>query len=488
MKLLKELIVIDSKSEMPVYLQIANSFIHNIRAGRLRKGLRLPGTREVAALLNVNRMTVVVAYSELEAQGWIEVRPRKGTFVSEALPLLSPKSYAEKSGPSALPDEPRFAFYERYLPSRATRFLGAAPKLVINDGFPDPRLVPMEQLLRNMRRFSRMKSQQKYLMYGNAQGTEFLRETLAAFLSDTRGLPVTPSNILITHGAQMGIFLAANLLIRPRDVVVVGQPGYIFVNRTLEQLGAKLHHVPVDEEGLDVDVIERLCRRKKIKFVYVISHHHNPTTVTLSPERRIRLLELAVRYRFAILEDDYDYDFHYASKPIMPMASLDTTGSVIYIGTLTKTLAPAVRLGFMVAPAKFITSAVHLRRIVDMQGDSLLENGIAELYRDGTMSSHIRKTVKLYRERRDHFCQLLQSELSDEVSFKIPDGGMSVWVQFKKNTTRIAERAYARGLLLRDGTEFDTDKVRYNAMRMGFASLNFKEQKMAVEILKECIL
>jgi GntR family transcriptional regulator/MocR family aminotransferase len=487
MKLLKELIVIDSRSDMPVYLQIANAFIHHIRLGRLRKGLRLPGSREVASLLNVNRMTVVAAYSELESQGWIEVRPRNGTFVSEALPLLSPKSYSDKTGPFTFPDEPRFPFYERHLPSRAIRLAGAAPKLVINDGFPDPRLVPMEQLLRNMRRFSRMKSHKKYLMYGHAQGTDFLRETLAEFLSDTRGLPVTPANILITHGAQMGIFLAANLLLRPKDVVVVGQPGYTMVNRTLEQLGASLQRVPVDDEGLDVDVIEKLCPRKKIKFVYVISHHHNPTTVTLSPERRIRLLELAVQHRFAVLEDDYDYDFHYASKPIMPMASLDTTGSVIYIGTLTKTLAPAVRLGFMVAPTKFINSAVNLRRMVDMQGNSLLENGIAELYRDGTMNSHIRKAVKLYRERRDHFCQLLRSELGHEVSFKIPDGGMSVWVEFQKNTTRIAEKAYAKGLLLRDGTEFNTEKVRYNAVRMGFASLNFREQRMAVEILRECL-
>jgi len=136
----------------------------------------------------------------------------------------------------------------------------------------------------------------------------------------------------------------------------------------------------------------------------VIPHHHNPTTVTLTPERRIRLLELSVKYKFAIIEDDYDYDFHYASKPMMPMASLDRHGSVIYIGTLTKTLAPAIRIGFMVAPEHFIRHAVWLRKALDTQGDSLMENAIAGLYKDGTIASHIKRSVKLYKERRDHLC------------------------------------------------------------------------------------
>src|SRR5690606_23966695 len=138
------------------------------------------------------------------------------------------------------------------------------------------------------------------------------------------------------------------------------------------QLGASVNYVPVNEGGIDVEAIEKLCREKSIRFIYVISHHHNPTTVTLIPERRIKLLELAAEYRFAIIEDDYDYDFHYTSTPMMPMASLDKQGSVIYIGTLTKTLAPSIRIGFMIAPQNFIRAAVYLRKSIDVQGDSLM--------------------------------------------------------------------------------------------------------------------
>src|SRR5262249_40549007 len=156
----------------------------------------------------------------------------------------------------------------------------------------------------------------------------------------------------------------------------------------------------------------------------------------------------SVKHRFAIIEDDYDYDFHYSSKPMMPMASLDGQGTVIYIGTLTKTLAPAIRIGFMVAPGSFIRHATSLRKSLDTQGDSLIENAIAGLYKDGVITRHIKKSVKLYKERRDHLCKLLQQELGREVAFSIPEGGMSVWTKFlRTDLAKLSRAAYDRGLI-----------------------------------------
>ena len=486
MELIKQLILIDNTSSIPVYLQISNAFIQNIRQGRLRKGLKLPGSREVAELLNINRMTVVAAYEELDAQGWIEMLPRKGTFIKVDLPLLSPKKIAEQQVDYILPQKPGFSYDEkRIIPVPISDFPPAG-KLIFNDGFPDTRLTPMEDLIRNMRSFSRLSANKRYLMYGGAQGTFFLREALALFLSDTRGMAIKPENILITSGAQMGIFIAASLLLKPGAEVIVGYPGYTTANLTFQQLGGKVNYVTVDEYGLDIDAVEKLCKKKKIKMLYVIPHHHNPTTVTLIPERRIKLLELAAKYNFAIIEDDYDYDFHYASKPIMPMASYDSNGNVIYIGTFTKTLAPAIRFGFLVAPQKFIETATYFRKSIDRQGDSLMENAIASLYKDGTIARHIKRSVKLYKERRDFFCNLLQNELGNHVSFKVPDGGMSVWTKFLKADLKIiSPKAMAKGLIIRDGTEYDTEKIKHNSARLGFASLNFKEQEKAVKILKE---
>jgi len=488
MQVLQEMIRIDHTSDVPVYLQITNAFIHNIRLGRLRKGLKLPGSREVAVLLNINRMTMVAAYDELQAQGWIEMLARKGTFVKNDLPVLTPRRIDKEQSSYTMPEKTIFSFDENKIVPVTDSGFPEAGKLTFNDGFPDSRLAPVEELIRSMRSLSRLSTHKKYLMYGGAQGTSLLRETLAEFLSDTRGLPISPRNILITRGAQMGTYISASIVLDPGDHVIVGEPGYSGANLTFQQLGAKINTVPVDAEGMDIDAVEKLCRNKKIRLVYVIPHHHNPTTVTLTPERRIRLLELSVKYKFAIMEDDYDYDFHYASKPMMPMASLDRHGSVLYIGTLTKTLAPAIRIGFLVAPENFIRHAVSLRKALDTQGDSLMENAIAGLYKDGTIPSHIKRSVKMYKERRDHFCQLLASELGSHVAFKIPDGGMSVWTKFlRADMAKVAPKAYSKGLIIKNGREYDTQEKRYNSVRMGFASLNFKEQEQAIDILKKVL-
>jgi len=485
---INEWINIDQKSETPVYLQITNTIIHNIMNGRLRKGLKLPGSRLIAESLHINRMTIVAVFDELQAQGWITVVPRKGTFISNELPALNPSRIIPTSEVFCVPAKPIFALnHKRVIPYPSPGFPDLT-KLNLNDGFPDAREAPTAILMRNLRSLSQQKSYRRYLMYGGPEGTETFRQVMAETLRDTRGIPVNKENIQITRGSQMAIFIAASLLVKPGDDIIVGEPSYFGANKTFEQIGARLNRAPVDENGIDVDAVEAICRRRQVKMIYVIPHHHHPTTVTLTPDRRIRLLALSVKYKFAILEDDYDYDFHYASKPMMPMASLDRHGSVIYIGTLTKTLAPAFRIGFMAASEDFIRLAANFRRFVDHQGDSLLENAVASLYRDGTIARHIKKTVKLYKERRDQFCALMTSELGDHVKFRIPDGGMSVWTNFTTfNLVKLSGLARKQGLIMSDGTDFNSHNVNYNSARLGFASLRAEEQITAIGIIKKCL-
>ena len=488
MQLIKELIVIDKSSRIPVYLQLSQAIILGIWQGKLRKGLRLPGARRLGDLLEINRLTVAAAFRELESQGWIELRPRKGAFIKVDLPMVSPKKLGDDTTIFHLPEKPGYPYEEKKILPFYSPDFPPAGKLVLNEGFPDTRLAPIEELVRSIRSFSRLSFNKKYLTYGGSQGTAYLRETLCAFLNDTRGLSITPENILITKGAQMGLYLASSLLVKPGQVVVVGTPGYARANRSFELSGARISYIPVDEMGLDTERVEKICKAKTVRMVYVIPHFHHPTTVTLTSARRLHLLELAVRYKFAIIEDDYDYDFHYAGRPMMPMASLDRNGNVIYVGTLSKSLAPAIRVGFMVAPQRFIQSATSLRKAIDTQGDSLIENAIAELYKDGTIGRQVKKSVKLYKERRDHFCELLRHELKDRVSFKVPEGGMSVWTKFlDKSLPAVVQKAYQNGLIMSDGTDYDSGNKKYNSSGLGFASLDCREQERVVAVLKKSL-
>jgi GntR family transcriptional regulator / MocR family aminotransferase len=477
---LKDFISIDKKSRMPLFLQISNALINNIRVGRLRSGLKLPSSREFASLLKVHRKTMIAAYEELLAQGWIEMKSRKGTFVVQHLPDVSPTKISTVDIQKQYPSKTLFKIDEhRVVHFPLTNF--EQPKhLIINDGFPDVRFTPMDILMRELRTVAR----RKHLTYGNSAGSPYLLDALSANLNDTRGLNISEKNIMITNGAQMGIYLATKLLLKKGDQVIVGEPGYFGANLIFLQAGAKLNRVPVDESGIDVQAIEVLCKKKAVRLVYVIPHHHHPTTVTLSPTRRMKLLELASRYKFAIIEDDYDFDFHYGSSPILPMASLDHHGNIIYIGTLSKTIAPAIRVGFMIAPENFINLASNLRKGIDWQGDSLMEMAIAELYKNGTISRHIKKVVKIYRERRNHFCSLLKDAFGNQITFKIPDGGMSVWVHFNKiDLRKLSGNASKLGLVLSDGSIYNTSTKNYNSARLGFASLDLKEQQRAINIL-----
>ena len=487
----KGLITIDKNSQVPVYLQIANSIINHIRRGALKPSSALPGSRVLAGYLGVHRKTVVAAYDELYAQSWVDTYPRKGIFVAKNLPDVSPRKITAAQQHYAYPAETLFDVPGERTPFASLFVKGPENNLIFNDGFPDIRLAPVELMVREYRRFANYHFTSKYLMYGPEQGSESLRIELARFFGETRGLPVKPENILITKGVQMALYLVAQVLLKKGDTFVAGEPGYTGASEVLSHVQAKLETVPVDEHGINVDAIEDICKKKKVKLVYVIPHHHNPTTVTLSADRRMQLLELARKYKFAIIEDDYDYDFHYASSPILPLASIDNCGSVIYVGSFSKTIAPGIRLGFMVAPQNFIMHATRIRRLIDRQGEQLIEEAMANLLKNGDIGRHLKKANKIYHERRDILCRLLKEKLDGYVKFKIPDGGFAAWVEYLNGVkpALVAAKASAMGLTISSGRDYYHDASYPNhSVRTGFASLNETELEQAVDILKKAII
>jgi GntR family transcriptional regulator/MocR family aminotransferase len=483
----KTLIQTDKSLKLPVYQQIANRLIGLIQEGILKPGLFLPGSRILALQLELHRKTVIAAYDELVSQDWLIAVPRKGVMVAANLPVIRPRSFLKAASPYG--SEASFPFH-----SIPTVPVPSPPPtntttLIVNDGFPDARLAPLNAWVRECRSVIESPRYHRLLMYGNATGSEALRREMLTYLTNTRGLNITVDNVMITRGAQMAIYLAAAMIIKKDDYVIVGSPNYFFADLCFEQLGARLLYVPVDEEGIDVDAVEQLCSSKKIKMLYLITHHHHPTTVTLSAARRMKLLEIIRKYKLPVIEDDYDYDFHYSSAPILPLASADHGGNVIYIGSFTKSLGLSIRIGFMIAPADFITGSAALRRLMDLRGDNLSEQALANLLADGTIERHLKKSNKVYRERRDLLCHLLQTRLKHAVSFTIPAGGMAIWVRFSKKISlkKLSEKAQEAGLRISSGEQYHYGTHSQNGIRFGFASLNNKELTEVVRILEICL-
>jgi len=479
------LIKIDRQSPVPIFRQLANGLVILIKSGKLKSGYQLPASRDMASMLQLNRTTVVAAYEELQIQGWLEVVRRKGNFVARELPVINPKTFEpiEAEGSTAVGQA---NFYKQITTRQSSKTLLKPYDLMINDGYPDARLAPLDSIYDRYKFLAKRSHLHSRLLTDSLAGSLYLRNELAVFLSKTRALSIEPNNVLITHGAQLAIFIAASMIIKPGSTVVVGDLNYILADKLFEQLGAKLIKVKVDENGIDVDEIEKICRQSPPSLLYIIPHHHHPTTVTLSAERRTKLLDIIRRYHLPVIEDDYDYDFHYEHSPILPLASTDHAGFVIYIGSISKTLAPTVRLGYLIATEDFIWQASKLKQLVEIRGDVLFEESVAHLFHTGEMQRHLRKSVKLYKQRRDLFCDLLSSSIGDISHFNTPAGGMAVWATLATDYSipKLSERLAKKGIYMNDGSVYRY-KADVNGIRLGFASLNEDEMQRFIRALRE---
>lgn len=475
----EHVIFIEKESKIPVYRQIAISIINAIRNGTLKAGAILPSSRELSKTLNIHRKTVIAAYDELNAQDWIVIIPRKHVLVSASIPLLKPQKWDELNPLSSYEKDLNIPFKQiektDYKPNN-----DSIPEIIIDDGHPDIRLSPIHDLLKTYRLLTTRKHFAKKAYIGITQGTLSLREELEKYLSETRGLNISSDHILITHGAQMSIYLSAQLLLNSTSSIIVGKPNYPIANKAFKETGAQIIEVAVDKDGIDINAIEAICKKKKVNVVYVIPHHHYPTTVTLSVERRMKLLELSKTFSFAIIEDDYDYDYHYTSSPYLPLASANHNGNVIYIGSFSKILDPSIRIGFMVAPKNFIEQCTALRKVIDVGGDGYMQNALAMLIKDGELKRHLKKAKKTYHQRRDFLDKLLQQHLSKYITYNVPSGGMAIWIRVNEDISIKALDLNTHIQIIRMDTEL-------NAFRFGFASLEEKEIELAVLFLKQAI-
>jgi GntR family transcriptional regulator/MocR family aminotransferase len=282
----------------------------------------------------------------------------------------------------------------------------------------------------------------------------------------------------------MAIDLAARALLRPGETAAVEELGYQPAWRALEEAGAKLAGVPLDDSGLVTDALAKLPAR----CLYTTPHHQYPTTVLMSPARRLALLAHARTTGLAIIEDDYDHEFHFDGRPVPPLAATDAS-HVVYCGTLSKVLAPGLRLGFVAASERVIDALARLRAVIDRQGDQVLETAIAELIEDGELARHARKMRRIYAARRHALAVALQRELAGVLAFALPPGGITLWARVAPDVKleRWKARALEQGVAVAFAADFALDRKPRPFVRLGFAHLDERELADAVRRLRRAL-
>lgn len=473
---------LDPAGQGPLYRQVADRIVEATQAGRLHPGDRLPGVRELAKSFTVHPNTVLAAMRELEAQGWVHSLPRSGFFISDALPAAPPQRPQEFGQETS----PGFEVPKNLAAITSTQNV----HMDLSDGLADARLAPAEALVRAYHRALNLKGTE-LLSTGDFKGHPRLREVLAAHLAAQRGMVLKPGQILVVRSTSMAVSLVAQTLLGPRGGrLAVENPGNPMVWETLKQVtAATLHPLAVDREGARVEDLEALLEQGTIQLLVLSPQCQFPTGVPLAQSRRERFLELSRQHRFPILELDTEHD--YLATPgnaRRPMAS-GNQGQVLYTGSLSRLLAPGVRVSFLTVPEHLADPMAKVRQRVDWQGDPMLEWAVSELFLDGEVLRHLRRARKAARERRDALEDALRHTLGDVVAFDAAAGGMALWLQGIK---RFADpnsfdgwlrACRLKGLKLRPGSYFELRHGELAATRLGFTAFTPEELQRAVALM-----
>lgn len=461
-----------------LYQRIALTLQNAILDGRLPRQAALPGSRILADQLGVNRRTVIAALQELEAQGWLVTRPNSGTFVADELP--SGATVRRTLEPAPPGSQVGFDLPSLLQPASMT----VSGDLLLEDGSPDPRLAPAEELAKGYQRALRRHGP-RILDDRDPLGTPLLREMVAAWISERHGVRIGMERIMITRGSREALALLTGALSRPGCVAAVENPGNRGAWDLFRQVGKMdLRPVPLDGEGLIPEALEAVLQRDRIRILYLTPRRQFPTAAVLSESRKQAILGLAQTHRLAVLEDDYDGEYVYEGARTEPLIALDRTGQVIHIGSLSRLLAPGLKMGYLVLPTPLVPVLGKIRLSRGELGDPVLEWAVADLIRDGDLVRHLRRVRKVYAARRDFLVARLRQSLAGALDVSVPQGGMSLWLRGREDEDVEAwiRAVRACGLILNPPSHYFLGTPE-PAFRMGFAQADEVELEEAVNRL-----
>jgi len=413
-------IVLERRDGMPMYRQLYFAIRDAILDGRLRPGLRLPASRTLARDLSVARNTVVIAFEQLLAEGFVEARVGAGTYVCKRLsePVFMPRSARPRGSNSGGQVLSRRGEYLAGLrPTARPRLAPFSPGLPELDAFPFD--VWSRLLSRRWRRPGR-----SMLAAGDAAGVKALREAITAYLGVSRAVVCTPDQVIVVCGAHQGLGLASRALIDPGEQVWIEEPCYQGIRSVLLASGAETVSVPVDAGGINVAEGEK--RAPHARLAVVTPSHQYPLGATMSLARRLELLEWARQADAFVIEDDYDSEYRYSGHPIAALQGLDGDGRVIYLGTFSKVMFPGLRIGYMVVPERLIDAVSAIRRLAGANPPGTTQAALADFIEQGYLAGHIRRMRPLYAARQAALLERAKAWLGDRIRLTPRDCGMQL--------------------------------------------------------------
>ncbi|MET0152795.1 MAG: PLP-dependent aminotransferase family protein [Candidatus Binatia bacterium] len=476
--------------EGPLHRQLYHALRQAILGGTLRPGARMPSTRAIAAETRVSRITAVIAYDQLIAEGYAEPRRGSGTYVAAALALDG--ALRARRQPSA-PTPARLSTYGRRIvastrghpPSWAPR--RAALPYDFRYGRPAIGDFPHAMWRRLLARRARRASF-RALDYGPPEGLPELRTALADYLRRSRALVCDESQIVVVSGSQQALDLVARVLLDAGDLVLLEEPHYAGARRVFRGIGARLRALPVDREGLDVGRLA--AREERFRAAYVTPSHQFPLGVVMSVSRRLALLAWATRTGAYVVEDDYDSEYRYVGRPIESLQGLDRTGRVLYVGTFSKVLFPALRLGYLVLPRPLVDAFRTAKALADTGSATLEQGALADFMREGHYERYLRRSRARVGARRAALLEAIATHFGDRAEVCGADAGLHVvlWLRDvrRERLAGVIERAAATGVGVYPAAPYYLRPPPRAGLLLGYASLDEAEIRRGIERLAQC--
>jgi GntR family transcriptional regulator/MocR family aminotransferase len=479
------LLPLDPQRPEPLYMQLYHVLRQAILRGQLRAGRQLPPTRVLATELAVSRTTIVTAFEQLIAEGYLEARVGSGTFVASILPEEALQAPAQPiSPPERLPQLSQRSLQMIYAPSHS--FLRIPLPKAFQPGLPAIDAFPFDVWSRLITRHAQPSSLELFA-YGDPAGYRPLREAIAHYLTTSRAVCCQPEQVLIVSGAQQAIDLTARLLLDEGDIVWVEDPGYPRAREILLETGARVVPVPLDQEGFNLQQGVRLS--KQARLVYVTPSHQYPMGITMSLARRLALLEWAQTTGAWILEDDYDSEFRYRGRPLASLQGLDTHGRVIYMGTFSKILFPALRLGYLVVPPEILEPFLVLRALCGRSAPTFEQAIVADFLTEGHFLRHIRRMRTLYAQRQQLLMEVMQQELGETIHLEAHEAGMHLigWLPQYMDDRLLSRLAAQQGIDVPALSAYSTSQPERAGLLLGYAGVNEQEIREGIKRLARTV-